>query len=104
MKKIRAIPLPEKMPFGIREHHGWYGAFTTQEVLGAGRNGTKVVKVKEDPNGDTTPLGTVGTVLGSIYEPRVYQGPFYFVEWDDKPMVAVGVIDWKIAPQFPPVR
>ena len=84
---------------------GWLGVFTRQEVPGAIPNGTPVYKVHSE-EGDRTPLGMRGTVLGSLdgdgaqrfYNPHGDLIRFaYFVEWADMPRVAVGVCDWKIA-------
>jgi hypothetical protein len=73
---------------------GWFGHFTRQQATRARfSNGTVIRKVKEDP-GDGTPLGTEGTVLGSIYHPTLGVG--YFVEWANLPKTAVFVVGWKI--------
>lgn len=61
------------------------------------------MKAREE-KGDSTPLGTGGTVLGSVdgstLGERNPDGDIihyaYFVEWDDKPRVAAGLTDWKI--------
>lgn len=76
---------------------GWHGAFTRNEELGAWRNGTRVVKQNSEP-GDSTPDGTMGTVLGSMRHPDpTWKGALaYFVEWDDKPRVAVGCMGYKV--------
>lgn len=82
---------------------GWLGGFTRNQAPGAHPNGSRVVKVREE-DGDSTPLGTGGTVLGSLDGSALgYRNPdgsvvrfAYFVEWEDKPRVAVGVLDWKI--------
>lgn len=83
---------------------GWIGVFTRHEAEGAIPNGTRVVKARRE-SGDATPVGTCGTVLGSVnaaflgqdapdgWEEITYA---YFVEWADRPNVAVGVMDWKI--------
>lgn len=72
---------------------GWIGAFTRSEVLGAYRNGSRVVKVKAE-SGDAHPVGTMATVLGSVMHPSA--GLAYFVEWDDTPRVATAVVSFKI--------
>lgn len=72
---------------------GWFGAFTTLEALGAWRNGTRIVKI-ESEDGDTNRVGSLGKVLGSVYEKT--KGLAYFVEWDTTPKVAVLVMAWKI--------
>ena len=75
----------------------YFGMFTRDQADGAWPNGTRVIKVKGDPGGDdTTALGVTGTVLGSIMMPEVSRHPFYFIEWDDKPLIAIGVSGWKI--------
>lgn len=85
---------------------GWAGVFTRHQAPGAIANGTQVYKAAEE-RGDATPLGTVGEVLGSIPSPpdlgAQYPAPdgepvrfAYFVEWRNRPRVAVGVLDWKI--------
>lgn len=96
MAKIRS-PLEV---LGITTHRGYTGAFTRQQ---AGKalypNGARVAKSAEDAGGDLTPLGTVGTVLGSIYDPG--QGVAYFIEWDGKPKTAVFCVEWKLAAVSP---
>lgn len=82
---------------------GWAGAFTRDHAPGAYPSGTRIVKVREE-DGDSTPIGTGGTVLGSLDGTLVeYLNPeggrvwhFYFVEWDNRPRTAVGVMDWKV--------
>lgn len=87
---------------------GWLGAFTREQATGAYRNGSRIVKAREE-DGDATPLGTGGTVLGSV-DGRVLgmtnpDGSLiayaYFVEWDNRPRMAVGTTDWKLAPEAP---
>jgi hypothetical protein len=80
---------------GIGNEPGWIGAFTRNQVEGALVNGTRVVKIKEDAKGDFTPIGSQGVVLGSLSAPDL-EYVFYFVEWDNKPKIAVGVTGWKI--------
>lgn len=77
----------------FKEEEGWLGLFTRHEQMGCWRNGTRIVKTMAEP-GDTHPIGAKGTVLGSVYVPT--QGVGYFVEWDDMPRVAVGVVAAKI--------
>jgi len=87
---LAAMP-PE---FNIKEHPGYNGVFTTNEADGAYPNGTRIVKSRSE-EGDATPTGTKGTVLGSIrQEPIPF--PMYFVEWDNRPKFAVAVIGLKI--------
>lgn len=83
------------VPFKTEE--GWYGAFTRNEVLGAWRNGSRVVKQNSE-EGDARPDGTLGTVIGSFMNPGQVGRMIYFVEWDDAPKVAVATIDFKISP------
>lgn len=78
----------------IKMHPGYQTMFTRQERKGMAKNGTRVFKCNVDP-GDTRPIGAKGTVLGSFWHPSL--GPAYFIEWDDKPRLAVFVLQWKIA-------
>jgi hypothetical protein len=80
----------------IRPYAGWTGAFTRQQAEGAIPNGTRVEKVKSEA-GDGSPLGTKGTVLGSISHETI-NGIGYFIEWDTAPRCAVFTINWKISP------
>lgn len=73
---------------------GWTGGFTTRRAAGAMENGTRIVKAAEDATGDFTPIGSLGTVLGSMLHPKL--GIAYFIEWDDKPKLAVACVHWKI--------
>lgn len=87
----------------IGYERGWRGGFTRNQAEGAYPNGSRIVKAREE-DGDATPLGTGGTVLGSldgsVLDQRNPDGDVirfaYFIEWDTAPRVAVGVIDWKI--------
>lgn len=76
-------------------HPGYVGVFTRGEAPGAYPNGSRIKKVWGEP-GDANPLGTEGTVLGSVYHPD--HGYAYFVEWDTRPKWAVGVTERKIGP------
>lgn len=78
-----------------RFYPGWVGLHTRDEVLGAWRNGTRVIKVKTEP-GDAHPLGSMATVLGSMQAPDPDRTLGYFVEWDAKPRCAVFVMAAKI--------
>lgn len=96
----RNKPMTVEMPgdiavaLNIHDHPGWVNPFTTNQAPEAAfTNGTRIVKAKHEPN-DWTPLGTRGTVLGSIYDRKL--GAAYFVEWDDKPKVAVFVVEGKV--------
>jgi hypothetical protein len=73
---------------------GWAGGYSTRQALGGWRNGTRVEKAAEDATGDLTKMGTLGTVLGSVMHPEL--GMAYFIEWDDKPKVAVLCVQWKL--------
>jgi hypothetical protein len=84
----------------IKNEPGWFGSFTRAQAPGAPLpNGTRVCKVASDKKGDITEIGTRGTILGSLKHPDGRSLFFYFVEWDDKPKVAIGVTDWKIEAQ-----
>ena len=88
----RVIDAPEGIGLGYED--GWAGAFTRQHTEGCFPNGSRIIKVAEDPGGDFTPLGSLGTVLGSIS----HQGEAcYFVEWDRTPKTAITVVAPKIA-------
>lgn len=75
---------------------------------GAIPNGTRIIKNNARP-GDSTPEGTLGTVISSLDVPRreaeaifaagksrAVVKHLYFVEWDDKPGLAVATADDKI--------
>jgi hypothetical protein len=78
----------------IAPHEGWRGMFTRDRANGAYPSGQRIVKVKTEA-GDANPIGTRGTVLGSVGHPDL--GICYFIEWDNHPRAAVAVIAWKIA-------
>ncbi len=75
---------------------GYTGAFCDEDATEdvPHRKGARIVKAKSDP-GDTTPTGTLGTVLGSVFAPDL--GYAYFIEWDDMPRVAVFAVAYKLA-------
>ena len=77
----------------LKSEDGWLGTFTRQEADGAMVNGTRVYKFQSEP-GDGHPTGSMGTVLGSLHHPDL--GYMYFVEWDESPRVAIGVVERKI--------
>jgi hypothetical protein len=81
----------------VFEHEGYIGHFTRHEALGAWRNGTRIEKVWCE-EGDATPLGTKGTVLGSMNAGEKL-GLGYFIEWDNRPRVAVFTVAKKIGPE-----
>lgn len=78
----------------IQNYPGWTGGHTREEAPGALPNGTRVRKVETEPE-DAHPIGSLATVLGSVY--HAVHGFGYFVEWDAKPRFAVLVIARKIA-------
>lgn len=81
----------------IKTEPGWTGVFTRDEVLGAWRNGTRVVKHKSEP-GDGTPDGTPGVVLGSmlVRDDDSRARLLYFIEWADHPRLAVACVATKL--------
>lgn len=87
----------------FREESGWTGCFLRTSAPGAIPSGARIIKAARVA-GDGHPVGTPGTVLGSFASPpglapvggRAIRF-FYFVEWDDAPRVACGLVDWKIA-------
>lgn len=87
---VKALGVPD-----IRMEPGIIGAICRDDDPRAKyRNGARIKKVAEDKGGDVTKLGTLGTVLGSVYVPEL--GGAYFVEWDDKPRQSVFVVEYKI--------
>lgn len=85
------------------EEPGWVGVFTRNQAEGAIPNGTRIEK-SEGEAGDSNPIGATGTVLGSLPAPDgmpakfAHVKHFYFVEWDNYPKQACGVLDYKIKP------
>jgi hypothetical protein len=93
-KKGSVIEFDEEDIPGVRNWPGWQGAFTRDQAPDAlFRNGARIKKAKGEPL-DRTPIGTKGTVLGSLQAHGVGIG--YFVEWDDRKRLAVFVVGWKI--------
>lgn len=88
----------------IDMYPGYVGAFTKDEAVGAIPNGSTIMKSRSE-DGDATPDGTFGVVLGSIdgslidaaIEKKTGTKFMYFVEWDNRPGFAVSVADFKIA-------
>lgn len=78
---------------GIGEHPGYRGMHTQRQADGAIPNGAIIVKTNSE-EGDATPNGTQGKVLGSLFVDVA--GYFYFIEWDTMPTFAVGCIADKI--------
>jgi hypothetical protein len=77
-------------------------AYLPGEADGAYPNGSRIVKVRCE-EGDSTALGAGGKVLSSHYVGHVpppegipHVTYFYFVIWDDRPDVPIGIMDWKI--------
>lgn len=82
--------------FGLHTEDGIQGMFSRQHAAGAYSNGTRIFKLKNEP-GDMTPIGTHGTVLGSVpAAPVLPDGYIYFVTWDNAPKRAVAVSSPKI--------
>lgn len=80
----------------INNEPGWTGAFTRNQTEGAISNGTRIVKTNSE-DGDATPDGTPGIVLGSVSDPTIMNGIIcYFIEWAHKPRVAVGCMETKV--------
>lgn len=84
-------------------HEGYVGAFSRAEARGALANGTRIRK-RNAEKGDATPEGTEGKILGSVNAlaagvPTAEADELtylYFVEWDNRPKVAVGTVDLKV--------
>jgi len=68
--------------------------YTKQQADGAWPNGARVYKVNSQPD-DATPDGTGGTILGSVDVRDMKKAATfaYFVIWDDKPGLPIGVAD-----------
>ncbi len=63
--------------FDIKPHEGYVGVFTRHQYEHAKfKNGSRVTKINTEPN-DANPLGTKGTVLGSVGYPDI--GIAYFI-------------------------
>jgi hypothetical protein len=81
--------------YGIREHDGWTGVFTTrQSSMAKFKNGARFKTAKME-DGDTHEIGAMGTILGSVGTLNI--GVAYFVEFDDKPRHAALIVERKIA-------
>lgn len=86
---------------GINYHPGYSTPFTRNRAPGAFSNDTVVVKINSEAT-DATNDGVTGKVLGSLPVPpqleRLAHGSahFYFVEWDDDPGRAVGLLGYKL--------
>jgi hypothetical protein len=81
--------------YGILEHDGWTGVFTTrQSPMAKIANGARIKKAAME-EGDAHAIGAMGTVLGSLGAPEL--GVAYFVEFDDRPRHAALIVERKIA-------
>lgn len=87
----------------IKNGPEYLGAYTKNQAEGAIPNGTRIVKCFSPPS-DSRPVGSTGTVIGSLDVPEDVPGVpfsnpggyFYFVEWDEMRGVAVGCTGVKI--------
>ncbi len=87
---------------------GYEGPFIRLQAEGAVPNGRRIYKQRFN-EGDHTPDGTPGTILGSFDAGRVEGGEpvpgiDYFVAWDPNPMVPVLLNHRKINPVDPTVQ
>lgn len=89
------MKLPNFITTMFKEEPGWVGMFTRNQAEGAWENGTRVIKQNSESD-DGHPNGSMGTILGSIGIKNSYLGYLYFVEWDQRPRVAVGVMEAKL--------
>lgn len=68
--------------------------------------GTRVIKTRSDPE-DAHPTGATGTVVGvipvveSMIKEGMDRGHFYFIEWDIRPGLPVGIAEDKIRKVVP---
>lgn len=98
-KRIRVELLGERAEylrdqFHIVEEDGFTGVLTRDEAPQAKfKNGARIKKTVSK-RGDLTPLGTLGTILGSIFTGE--GGVGYFIEWDDKPREVIFCIEGRI--------
>lgn len=73
----------------LRLYPGYAGLHTRKQASGAYVNGTRIVKTNSAPS-DEVADATPGTVLGSMtLLPDA--AIFYFVEWDIRPKIAIGI-------------
>lgn len=95
MKIMRVTHQEQAMfeAYDIAPHQGYIGVFTRRNAINAIRAGSRIRKIKTE-SGDEHPVGSTGTVLGSIQAGHL--GIMYFIEWDDKPKFAMATIAWKI--------
>ena len=80
---------------GIKHYPGYRGSFSRdQHPLALYENGARVVKAEDEDETHLHPIGTLGTVLGSIGHVDI--GVAYFVEFDSRPKHAVLVLEGKL--------
>jgi hypothetical protein len=81
--------------YGIREHNGWSGEFTTQQsALAKIANGARVEKIASE-DAEAHPIGAMGTVLGSVGAPDL--GVLYFIQFDASPRQAELIVEGNLA-------
>jgi len=73
------------------------GHYVETEAEGAIPNRTRIRKTAFE-EGDGNPIGSLGTVVGSVVSPLDdgSSGYAYFIEWDRFPGLAVFCVGWKI--------
>jgi hypothetical protein len=79
----------------LGDYPGYLGVHTQDQADGALPNGTRVKKVTFE-KGDSHPIGSLATVLGSL-ESGIEPPYLYFIEFDDMPRFAIGIASNKIA-------
>lgn len=96
MNKAACYEFDERtaMLAGIKNHPGYLTPFCNNQAEGAWENGSCVVKHGSDAGGDLTPDGIKGTILGSLKVPELGYG--YFVEWENKPKMAIFCVEEKM--------
>jgi hypothetical protein len=87
--------MPSLLNTRINFHPGWSGAFTEDQAEGAWPARTRVAKINSGPEDDQQD-GALATVLGSVRAPDAEDRIFYFVEWDDCPRYAVGIVNTRL--------
>jgi len=93
-KKIYELDGRVAALLGVKEHAGYLLPFSKNQAKGAWENGSRVVKDGSDPDGDMTPDGIEGKILGSLKTP---DGKYaYFVEWDNKPKMPIFCVQEKL--------
>lgn len=77
----------------VRQHEpGDQAVYPRCQAPGAWRNGTRVAKIHTKP-GDGHRDGARATVVASLPMDAAY---FYFVRWDDRPEVPVGIASHRL--------